>query len=70
MISEDTMKIYQENIIQVEENFYPDISGAVLHLSDLNKNEESEYIYNGDEKIPFNERHPEYQRIFKEEFLG
>ncbi len=70
MISEDTMKIYQENIIQVEENFYPDISGAVLHLSDLNKNEESEYIYNGDEKIPFNERNPEYQRIFKEEFLG
>ncbi|MFX1532252.1 MAG: hypothetical protein ACFFBC_14140 [Promethearchaeota archaeon] len=69
MISEDVIKIYQETIDQFEENFYPDISGAVLHLSDINKNEESDYIYNGDEEIPFNERHPEYQRIFKEEFL-
>ena len=71
MITEDVIKIYQKSIIQFEENLYPDISGAVMPFSDVNKFEFAEkYIYNGDEEIPFNERDPEYQRIFKEEFLN
>lgn len=67
MITEDVIRIYQKSIIQFEENLYPDISGAVMPFSDVKKFEE--YIYNGDEEIPFKERHPEYQQIFKEEFL-
>ena len=69
MITEDAIKIYQKSINQFEENLYPDISGAVMPFSDVNKFEAPQYIYNGDEEIPFNERHLEYQRIFKEEFL-
>jgi hypothetical protein len=70
LITEEVIKINQKNINQFEENLFPDISGAVMPFSDANKFEESQYIYNGDEEIPFNERHPEYQRIFKEEFLN
>ncbi|MFX0082870.1 MAG: hypothetical protein ACFE94_14055 [Candidatus Hodarchaeota archaeon] len=69
MITEYVIKIYQEIINEFEEYLVPDISGAVMPFSDTNKFEESKYIYEGDEEIPFNERHPEYQRIFKEEFL-
>lgn len=69
MITEDAIKIYQKSINQFEENLFPDISGAVMPFSDVNKFEAPQYIYNGDEEIPFNERHPEYQQIFKEEFL-
>ena len=69
MITKDVIKIYQKSIIQLEEKLFPDISGAVMPFSDTNKFKESQYIYNGDEEIPFNERHPEYQQIFKEEFL-
>ena len=67
MITEDVIKIYQKSINQFEENLYPDISGAVMPFSDVKI---EEYIYNGDEEIPFNERDPEYQRIFKEDFLN
>jgi len=70
MITEDAIKIYQKSINQFEENLYPDISGAVMPFSDVNKFEATNYIYSGDEEIPFNERHPEYQQIFKEEFLN
>jgi len=70
MITEDVIKIYQKSIIQFEENLFPDISGAVMPFSDVKKFEAPQYIYNGDEEIPFNERDPEYQRIFKEEFLN
>ncbi|MFW9877387.1 MAG: hypothetical protein ACFFG0_30225 [Candidatus Thorarchaeota archaeon] len=69
MITKDVIKIYQKTINQFEENLFPDISGAVMTYSDVKKFEEPQYIYNGDEEIPFDARHPEYQRIFKEEFL-
>jgi hypothetical protein len=41
-----------------------------MPFSEPHKFEETHYIYNGDEKIPFNERDSEYQQIFKEEFLS
>lgn len=69
MITEKVIKIYQKSIYEFEENLFPDISGAVMPFSETKKFEETQFIYNGDEEIPFNERDPEYQRIFKEEFL-
>jgi len=70
MITEEVIKIYQKSINQFEENLFPNISGAVMPFSDENKFEDPQYIYDGGEEIPFNERHPEYQQIFKEEFLS
>ena len=65
----DNLRIYQEIINDFEERYYPIISGAVTPFSRFEKMREPQYIYKGDEKIPFNERHPEYQNIFITEFL-
>ena len=68
MMTEEVIKIYQQSIERLDEMLVPDISGAVMPFEESNKFKETQYIYNGDEKIPFNERDREYQQIFKEEF--
>lgn len=69
MMTEEVIKIYQKSIERLDEMLVPDISGAVMPFEESNKFEETKYFYNGDEKIPFNERDSEYQQIFKDEFL-
>ena len=65
----DKITIFLEIIDQFEEEYYPDISGAVIPFSNVGTSKESQYIYDGHEKIPFSERHPTYQKIFIYEFL-
>ncbi len=65
----DKITIFQEIIDQFEDEFYPEISAAVIPFSNVDTSKESQYIYLGHEKIPFNERHPKYQKIFIYEFL-
>jgi len=65
----DKITIFREIIDQFEEEFYPDISGAVIPFSNVYTNKESQYIYDGHEKMPFTKRHPGYQKIFIYEFL-
>jgi len=69
MMTEEVIKIYQKSIERLDELLIPDISGALMPFPESNQFEETQYIYNGDEKIPFNERDSEYQQIFKGEFL-
>jgi len=62
-------KYVQEVIDDFEEKHYPDLSEAVILFSKINHTKvEPQYIYMGHEKLTFNERHPLYQKIFREEF--
>jgi len=69
MMTEEVIKIYQQSIERLDEMLIPDISGALMPFEESNQFEETQYIYDGNEKIPFKERDPEYQQIFNEEFL-
>lgn len=63
------LKYVQEVIDDFEEKHYPDLSDAVILFSKINLTKvEPQYIYMGHEKLTFNERHPLYQKIFREEF--
>lgn len=60
---------YQETLLLLKHpltDFLNELSEAVIPFSDL---KESQYIYIGCEMIPFKERHPEFQKIFLNEFL-
>ncbi len=52
---------------EIAEEHYS-ISKIVIPFSLLFKNYKSYDIYSGTEKIPFNERDPEYKMILKQEF--
>ena len=52
--------------VTVEDHF--DLRRAVISFSRLPEYSAPEYIYTGQEKIPFKERHPEYQSILRNEF--
>lgn len=69
MAIEEKYTFFQEVIDQFENEFYPDISEAVISFSNFRDKNECKYIYHGYEKMPFNERHPTYQKIFIHEFL-
>ncbi|MHA2181840.1 MAG: hypothetical protein ACXAAH_10485 [Promethearchaeota archaeon] len=69
MAIEEKITIFLEVIDQFEEEFYPDISEAVISFSNIGEKDESKYIYHGHEKMHFNERHLKYQKIFIHEFL-
>ena len=45
-----------------------DLKRLVIHLSEFCKSKSPSYIYSGTEKIPFGEKHPDYQSILKKEF--
>ncbi len=42
----------------------------VIEFSDFGKSEKYNYIYFGNEKIPFSKRDPTYQAIIRNEFAG
>ncbi|MHA2390429.1 MAG: hypothetical protein ACXAEX_00530 [Promethearchaeota archaeon] len=70
MVVADVIKILLEIVDQFEEKFYPNLTGAVIPFSDIKELQDVDYIYTGDEKIPFEKRLPEYQKIFIAEFLS
>ena len=62
--------IYQETLLLLKHpltDFLNDLSEVVIPFSAL---KESHNIYNGGEMIPFEECHPEFQKIFLNEFLN
>lgn len=40
----------------------------IIPFSDLGRSKSPSYLYNGDEDINFNERHPVYQKLLLDEF--
>ena len=52
--------------VTVEDHF--DLKRAVISFSKLLEYSTPEYIYMGQEKIPFKNCHPEYQSILRNEF--
>lgn len=66
---DDKITTFLEIIDEFEDEFYPDISAAVIPFSNVGIKKEEQYIYYGYEQIPFNKRHPTYQKIFIYEFL-
>ena len=52
--------------VAVEDHF--DLKRAVISFSKLSEYSTPEYIYTGQERIPFKNRHPEYQSILRNEF--
>jgi len=54
--------------VTVEDHF--DLRRAVISFSKLSEYSAPEYIYTGQEKIPFKKRHPEYQSILRHEFAS
>ena len=69
MIAKDFFKIYQEFFEPTDQQTILDYSRAFIPFSSINEPSSSKYIYFGNEKIPFKERHPEYQKLFIYEFL-
>ena len=56
---------YQEPEEQIEEKF--NVKTVIFPFS-LLPGKREEYIYTGEEKIPFSERHPVYRELFLSEF--
>ena len=70
MAVDNIYKIVQEIFETSELPNKPEISKAFIPFSRISTNMETVYIYKGFEKIPFKERHPEYQLIFCNEFMN
>jgi len=69
MSSKSVKREHEEVIkfeVMVEDHF--DLRRAVISFSKLSEHSTPEYIYTGQEKIPFKNRHPEYQSILRNEF--
>ncbi|MFX1410054.1 MAG: hypothetical protein ACFFA6_06860 [Promethearchaeota archaeon] len=47
---------------------YFSLSNCVVSFSSLPKNKQTSWIYFGNEKIPFKERHPEFKVLLRNEF--
>lgn len=47
---------------------YFSLSNCVVSFSSLSKNKQTSWIYFGNEKIPFKERHPVFRMILRNEF--
>ncbi len=62
-------KIFLERFEPTDQQIILDCSKAYMPFSNISESTKSEYIYIGNEKIPFNERHPEYQDLLIHEFL-
>jgi len=65
----DIDSIFQERFEPTDQQLILDYSKAFTSFSNIDKSNNSQYIYMGNERIPFKERHPKYQYIFIIEFL-
>lgn len=69
MVSGKVHKIYHKIFEPTDQQIILEVSKAFMPFSNIDESTKTEYIYIGNEEIPFKERHPEYQRIFIKEFL-
>ena len=68
----ETEKIYQIYHGSYDPSNKPpflNISQIFIPFSELDEVEQTKYIYFGNERITFKDRHPEYQKIFIQEFI-
>ena len=69
METKDMHKTIQSIFQPSEQPQFPDVSKLLTHFRNLSENERPQFLYDGSEEIPFNERLPEFQEIFIHEFL-
>ena len=62
-------RILREEFKPTDQRIISDFSKAFVSFTNVVESNNNQYIYMGNEKIPFKERHPEYQNIFFYEFL-
>jgi hypothetical protein len=58
----------QKSRKEVSPELYPSNSFYIIPFSKMFEQKESHYIYIGNEKIPFKEKHPEFRAILRHEF--
>ncbi len=68
-MAEDVDRIFQEKFEPTDQQLILDYSKVFISFSNTAESANSQYIYMGNEKIQFKERHPQYQYIFIAEFL-
>ena len=62
-------KKFQNIIIEERtEEKVANLKKAIISFSQLSGIPHTQFIYTGDEKIPFNDMHPAYQSILRHEF--
>ena len=70
METEEIYTIYHGSYEPSEKPPFLNISQILVPFSDINEAKRTKYIYLGYERITFNQRHPEYQRILVQEFIN
>jgi len=65
----DIDRIFQEGFEPTDQQIILDYSKAFISFSNIDEAKNYQYIYTGNEKIPFKERHQIYQNLFIYEFL-
>jgi len=63
-------KIQVSTKVQISKKRPINIKKLAIPFSEFIGHVKPLYIYSGEEKVLFNNRHPEYQIIFKNEFSG
>jgi hypothetical protein len=69
MSTEKIERIFLEKFEPTDQQLILDYSKVFIPFSENSVFTKTEYIYFGNESIPFKERHPEYQELFIHEFL-
>ena len=67
MSSKSQDKNFHREIVYKAED-YINFDEIVVSFSKIESHKSIGYIYNGSEKIPFRQRHPIFQNIFRNEF--
>lgn len=62
-------KIFLNELEPTDQQLILGSAKAYIPFSNISVTVHSEYIYTGNEEIPFKERHPVYQELFIYEFL-
>ncbi|MFW9970898.1 MAG: hypothetical protein ACFFDF_11935 [Candidatus Odinarchaeota archaeon] len=65
----DINKIFEEKFEPTNQQLILDYSKVFISFLNVNESTNPKYIYIGNEKMLFKERHSEYQKLFIHEFL-
>ena len=70
MVSAKVDKIYQKIFEPTDQQIILEVSKAFMPFSNIDESKKTEYIYLGNEEIPFKERDSEYKMILRQEFAN
>ncbi|MFX1502691.1 MAG: hypothetical protein ACFFDH_17150 [Promethearchaeota archaeon] len=68
-MTNDISRIFEEKFEPTNQQLILEYSKVFISFLNVNESTNSKYIYIGNEKMSFKERHPEYQKLFIHEFL-